>query len=82
MPEKCDPEGRWHVYDVLPNGKELMSVAIYQITAPYFTAGLVVCDGKVKDAAPIIRYMIGWTKEKMAGYAQRHFWKVVEVKAQ
>jgi hypothetical protein len=49
---------------------------LYRITAPHFCAGVLVdalhC---VVDAAPIVRYMVGWTDERMAGYCARRGWQ-------
>lgn len=41
----------------------------YQITAPYFVALVVVHDGIVVDAAPILK----WAKNKRAGEVWKWF---------
>lgn len=46
------------------------------ITSSYFCAGLVIRGGKVIKAAPILRYMTGWTPERIKGYASRKGWKI------
>lgn len=53
------------------NGMSRTSKTIW-VSLPYATYGIVVCDGKVVDAAPIARWMIGkdthsvreWIKKK------------------
>lgn len=47
-----------------------------RITSPYFCAGLVLENGIVKRAAPILKYMIGWTRERVLSYAYGKGWKV------
>ena len=49
---------------------------VYQITAPYFVAG-VVLDYKtktVKEAAPILHYMVGWPLQAVLDYCTRKHW--------
>lgn len=48
--------------------------SVIQITAPHFVAGIVACDGCVTEAAPILRYMLGWDGHKVAGYCRRKGW--------
>ena len=55
-----------------------MTVIVYQITAPYFTAGLVLIQGIVTDAAPIIRYMLGWQEARMKRYVAHKSWEIEE----
>jgi hypothetical protein len=49
---------------------------LYQIISPYFSAGLSVMDGRVFEAAPIIKYMAAtkWTLEKVQQYCQGKKW--------
>lgn len=44
-----------------------------QITAAHFCAGLVM-DEKVTEAAPILRYMIGWSSKRVIEYCMRNGW--------
>jgi len=44
------------------------------ITAPHFVAYVDIDAGVVIDAAPIVRYMIGWGYFKVLGYCQRKGW--------
>jgi hypothetical protein len=50
-----------------------------QITAPKpraFCAGIVLWDDKVIEAAPIVKYMKGWTRDRVRTYCARCGWKV------
>ncbi|MCB0627940.1 MAG: hypothetical protein KDC43_29445 [Saprospiraceae bacterium] len=53
---------------------------LYQIKSSYFTAGIVTDihpkseDIRVKIAAPIVKYMIGWTLEEVQQYCKRKGW--------
>lgn len=45
-----------------------------RIVAPHFVAGIDAEDGRVVEAAPILRYMIGWTGPQVAAYCTRKGW--------
>lgn len=47
-----------------------------QITSPYFCAGIVLRNGFVVRAAPILQYMLGWTGERALVYARHRGWRV------
>jgi hypothetical protein len=51
-----------------------MAETLVSIEAPHFNAGLVAEGGTVKEAAPILRYMIGWTGKQVADYCRRKGW--------
>ena len=44
------------------------------IDAPHFNAGIVARDGIVIEAAPIVRYMIGWDGKRVVDYCRAHGW--------
>jgi hypothetical protein len=44
-----------------------------------FTAGLVLWDNKVVEAAPIVRYMKGWSRDRARSYCESKGWKVTVV---
>jgi len=44
------------------------------IYAPHFVAGVVAHQGRVIDAAPILRYMLGWDGKQVAAYCVRKRW--------
>lgn len=47
------------------------------INAPYFCAGVVIEDGRVVRAAPIIHYMRGWSQTRAMDYCRRKGWEFV-----
>ena len=51
-----------------------MTGALVRIVAPHFVAGLVARAGAVVRAAPIIRYMVGWTGKRVRDYCARKGW--------
>ena len=46
------------------------------IDAPHFCAGAVVFNNTVTCAAPIIKYMVGWTPERVESYCAKKKWGV------
>lgn len=49
---------------------------LFQITAPHFCAGGEIVCGKCIKAAPIIKYMIGWTDKRIYEYCKSKKWKL------
>jgi len=47
---------------------------LIQITAPHFVAGIVARDGKVIEAANIVKYMRGWDGKQVADYCKEKGW--------
>ena len=47
-----------------------------QIKAPHFTAGIVLVDDVVTEAAPIVKYMIGWHRNYVRHYCQQKRWQI------
>jgi hypothetical protein len=48
---------------------------VYTINAPHFNAGIMVDDKfTVVQAAPIIRYMIGWDLGDVMEYCEKRKW--------
>jgi len=48
-----------------------------QIYAPGpkpFTAGIVLRDDRVIEAAPIVRYMVGWKRSSVRSYCKERRW--------
>lgn len=45
------------------------------IEAPHFYAGLIAVEGKVIEAAHIIKYMKGWDGQQVADYCKRKGWR-------
>ncbi len=46
------------------------------ITAPHLGAGVVICRGQIIDAAPVVKYMIGWPLERMLDYVKEKGWEI------
>ena len=53
---------------------------LWQITAPHFCAGLVVVDGRVTVAAPILKWSIGRDWPWVRDYCKRKGWHGKKVK--
>lgn len=49
------------------------------VTAPRFVAGLILNDDRVTEAAPILRYMTGWTRARVLSYCRSRRWALTEV---
>jgi hypothetical protein len=47
-----------------------------QITAPHFVAGIVLDDGIVATAAPIVKYMVGWNRDRVRDYCHQKAWHI------
>lgn len=52
---------------------------LVRIVAKHFVAGLET-DGNVRRAAPIIKYMIGWSDDRVRDYVKAQGWKASIVK--
>jgi len=51
-----------------------MSDELWRIKAPHFVAGLTF-GGVVTKAAPILRYMLGWSRGEVIAYCNRKGWR-------
>jgi hypothetical protein len=58
---------------------ERKSEALGRIEAPHFVAGIVFRDRIAVDAAPIVKYMHGWSVERVRDYCQRKEWEFYRV---
>lgn len=50
-----------------------------EITAPKpnaFCAGIVLWDDRVCETAPIVRYMRGWTRDRVRDYCKQKGWQL------
>lgn len=50
-----------------------------QITTPgrrCFCAGIVLRGDTVQDAAPIVAYMVGWTRDRVRSYVTKRGWSI------
>lgn len=50
---------------------------LIRITAPHFVAAIISKGGTMTkgDAAPIIRYMKGWSVKRIRAYCERQGWQ-------
>jgi hypothetical protein len=46
------------------------------IDAPHFYAGVVLWNDKVVEAAPIVKYMRKWSRDRVRVYCQQKGWKI------
>ena len=46
-----------------------------RIVAPHFVAGVVLKDERVIYAAPILKWMAGWTVDRVEGYCRSKGWE-------
>lgn len=59
-----------------------MNEWVFQISSPYFTAGGVIgcpkgeLGNRVVEAAPVIKYMIGWGQTEVFKYCSKKEWKL------
>lgn len=54
---------------------------LLELDAPHFNAGLLIVDGYVKEAAPILGYMTGWSIKKATSYAEERGWRLRVIRA-
>jgi hypothetical protein len=52
---------------------------LVQIQAEHFCAGLVLENEICVDAAPIIKYMLGWNRERIRNYCRKKGWRAIVV---
>lgn len=55
-----------------------MIETLAQIKAPHFTAGIVLWDDVVVEAAPVVRYMAKakWTRTVVRNYCSAKGWQI------
>ena len=46
------------------------------IDAPHLYAAVILQGDTVTNAAPIVRYMLGWSRSRVIEYCERKNWKV------
>jgi hypothetical protein len=47
---------------------------LVRVVAPHFVAGLSVFEDRVVEAAPILRYAVGWTADRLRRYVRHKGW--------
>lgn len=50
-------------------------ISTVRIIADHFTCGIVVQNKLVIEAAPIVRYMVGWESKEVRSYCDKRGWK-------
>jgi hypothetical protein len=53
-----------------------MRETLAQIDGKRFMAGIVLRGDKVVEAAPILRYMRGWSRDRVREYCRSKNWRV------
>lgn len=54
----------------------IITETLAQIKASNFTAGIVLWDNKVIEAAPIVRYMRKWSRDRVRDYCKTKGWSI------
>lgn len=54
----------------------MVTETLASIDAPHFCAGVVLWDDKVTEAVPIVRYMKGWSRDRVRSYCRDKKWRV------
>lgn len=55
-------------------------MTLVRICSPHFVAGILVSRRRVIEAAPIVRYMVGWSSERVIAYCKRKHWTAKRIK--
>ncbi len=55
---------------------------LLRISAPHFVAGVILWDGVVVNAAPILRWSVGKTEGHLRDYCHRKHWQIETIDAQ
>jgi hypothetical protein len=57
-----------------------MNESLYQVDAPHMCAGLIVADGKVIEAAPIVSWAVGKHINYFLDWCKRKNYKCIQIK--
>ena len=57
----------------------MITEILAQIRGGNFTAGIVLFDDKVVEAAPIVRRMRGWSRDRVRAECQRMGWTITVI---
>jgi hypothetical protein len=57
-----------------------MNETLVQIRSRNFVAGIVLIDDKVVETAPILRFLKGWSGQRVWEYCARYRWEVETVR--
>lgn len=50
-------------------------MTLLRIVAPHFVAGVEAQGSRIVRAAPIVHYMVGWSRTRFVGYAEEKGWQ-------
>jgi hypothetical protein len=54
----------------------MVTEILAQIRGDKFTAGIVLWDDTVIEAAPIVKYMKGWSRDRVRDYCKGKGWTI------
>lgn len=54
----------------------LDTMVLFRIDSLYFCAGGEIIGEKVSLAAPIIKYMVGWSQDRLIDYCHKKKWEI------
>lgn len=57
-----------------PEWRKQETITVVRIVAPHFVAGVIPHNGRVVNAAPILRYMVHWSGRQVADYCAKKGW--------
>jgi hypothetical protein len=60
--------------------RDLGSAMLVAVDAPHFYAGIVLQDGVVVEAVPILKWTVGKQRKWLSNYFQSKGWKAIVVK--
>jgi hypothetical protein len=63
----------------LPDQLTTAAAATHQVTARHFVAGMVVREGRIAEAPPILQWTTNWRWDQFLIHAGRKGWRVEEV---
>ena len=61
-------------------GEEVNDAMLVRVVAPHFVAGLVLREGFVVEAAPILKWAIGRNRAYLSPYFERKGWEATVIK--
>lgn len=54
----------------------LTPMELIRLVSHFFVAGVIATDGRVVQAAPIVKYSVGWTTHQLYAYAMKRGWSM------
>lgn len=73
-------KGYWKRY--WGNELELIEPEVLvHVDAPHFSAGVILHGDRVVRAAPILKWSMGWSRERLSAYCKRKGWRAFTLAA-